>query len=225
MILVTGAAGQVGQAVLSSLVAAGTRCRALYRRPADAQEAPPGVEAVLGDFSDADSMRRALAGVDAVFLVCAAIPALVDLEGHAIAACMAAGVSRVVLASALGAADHPTSFPSWHRQVEQRLIASGLSSTILRPNGFMQNIVAFHAGTIRSQGAFYDALGPARISYVDVRDVGAAAAAILLAPPADHAGRIYELHGPAAIGQEELAALIGAAIGRPVRYVAVPEAA
>ena len=70
-------------------------------------------------------------------------------------ACKEAGVRHIVLNSALGAGDYPKSFPSWHRKVEDKLNVSGLGYTILRPNGFMQNIVAFHAPSIRAQGAFY----------------------------------------------------------------------
>ncbi len=169
-------------------------------------------------------MLRALVGVDTVFLVCSPIPALVDLETNAIAACHASGVKHVVLNSALGAGDYPKSFPAWHRKVEENLKTSGLAYTILRPNSFMQNITAYNAPSIRAQGVFYAATGNARYSFLDVRDVGAAAAKVLTSP-ASHAGKIYELNGPEAVTYTQLAERISKVTNRAVTFVDIPEAA
>jgi uncharacterized protein YbjT (DUF2867 family) len=68
-------------------------------------------------------------------------PALVELESNVIDASREKGVKHLVLNSALGAGDYPKSFPAWHRMVEDKLKASGLAFTILRPNSFMQNIL------------------------------------------------------------------------------------
>jgi uncharacterized protein YbjT (DUF2867 family) len=126
------------------------------------------------------------------------------------------------LNSALGAADYPKSFPSWHRRVEDKLRASGLGYTILRPNGFMQNIVAFYAPSIRAQGSFYAAMGNAQISYIDVRDV-ASVAALALGSPAGHAGKIYELNGPEAVTCADIAERISRIANRQVTFVDIPE--
>ncbi len=61
-------------------------------------------------------------------------------------------------------------FPSGHRDSEENIEASGLSYTFLRPNGFMQNLVNYDAGTIRSQTAFYGCQGKGAVSMVDIRD-------------------------------------------------------
>jgi len=139
MILVTGASGTVGRTVVDELRKTGAPFKAMYREPSNAPNA------VTADFADKESMKRVLAGVDTVYLVCSPIPELVDLENNAIEACVEAGVKHVVLNSALGAGDYPKSFPGWHRQVEEKLQASGLGYTILRPNSFMQNIVLYNA--------------------------------------------------------------------------------
>jgi uncharacterized protein YbjT (DUF2867 family) len=131
-------------------------------------------------------------------------------------------VPHVVLNSAFGAGDYPKSFPSWHRKVEDKLKNSGLSYTILRPNAFFQNIVAFDAPTIRTQDAFYAAMGGTKTSLLDVRDA-AAAAANVLANPADHSGKTYELMGPEAVGNDEIAGKISRIMGRNVKYVDIPE--
>jgi uncharacterized protein YbjT (DUF2867 family) len=224
MILLTGASGTVGGAVLNELRRSGAAFKAMYRSEGGACDAPVGTQTVVADFANKDSLRRALEGVDEVFLVCAPIPQLMELEGNMIDVCVEQGVRGVVQNSSLGAGDYDKSFPGWHAQVEQKLKGTKLNYAILRSNGFMQNIVAFDAPTIRTQGAFYAALDAAKISLVDVRDVGSAAARILAAPET-HAGKTYELNGPEAVTSEEVAARISRIAGRTVKYVDVPEQA
>jgi len=221
MILVTGASGTVGRAVLDDLRKAGASFKAMVR---SAGEPLGAAAAFVADFSDKSSLLRALTGVDTVFLVCSPIPALVELESNAIEACQESGVKHVVLNSALGAADWPKSFPAWHRQVEDRLRASGLGYTILRPNSFLQNITAYIAPSIRAQGVFYAATGSARYSFLDVRDI-ATVAAKALTSPRDHAGKIYELNGPEAVTYAQLAERISKVTNRTVTFVDIPEAA
>jgi uncharacterized protein YbjT (DUF2867 family) len=222
MILITGASGSAGGAVLEAAVIAGAPLRAMYRTEEDTRKAPQGVASVVADFADKSSLRKALLGIESVYLVCGPVPQLVELEGNMIDACKEAGVRHIVLNSALGAGDFPKSFPSWHFQVEQKLKDSGLAYSILRPNGFLQNIVTYNAGSIRAQGAFYAAMGDAKISMIDVRDVGAVAAKILL-DPQPHAGKIYELNGPEAVSNSEVAERISRVAGREVSYVDIPE--
>jgi uncharacterized protein YbjT (DUF2867 family) len=157
-----------------------------------------------------------------VYLVCSPVRELVELEGNMVDACQAAGVRHVVLNSALGAGDYPKSFPSWHRRVEDKLKASGLDYTILRPNSFMQNILTYYAPGIRTQGVFYAAMGNARTSFIDVRDVASVAANTLTSPK--HKGKAYELNGPEALTYAEVAAKITRASGRKVQYVDIPVA-
>ena len=148
---------------------------------------------------------------------------LVALEGNALDAAAAAGVRRIVLTSALGAGDYGLSFPSWHRQVEDKLKAMAFSHCILRPNSFTQNILTYLAPSIRAQGAFYAAMGEARTSYIDLRDIAAIAAAALLDDA--HAGKTYELNGPEALTYGEVAAKITAQTGVAAHFVDIPETA
>jgi uncharacterized protein YbjT (DUF2867 family) len=224
MILITGSSGTTGRAVLDEAVRAGLPVRAMVRSEPDAAGLPDGVPVVVADFADGASLAAALAGIERVFLVCGPVPDLVALERSMIAACVRAGVRHVVLSSAIGAGRTDKSFPSWHAQVEETLRQSGISHTILRPNGFMQNLPGQYGPSIRAEGRFYAAMGDARTSLIDVRDVGAVAAAILAAP-APHDGAIHELNGPEALSQAEIAARIGAAIGAPVEFVDIPEEA
>src|SRR5258708_19282259 len=118
-------------------------------------------------------------------------------------ACKESGVKKIVLNSALGAGDYDKSLPSWNRKVEDKVKASGMEFVILRPNGFMQNTITYLAPSIKAQGVFYDAMGTAKTSYIDVRDVAAVAAKRLTTD--EHAGKIYELNGPEAITQAHFA--------------------
>jgi uncharacterized protein YbjT (DUF2867 family) len=224
MILVTGATGGLGRAVLDAVQKSGEGVRAMIRNEKDAGKIPAAVSTVVADFSDTQSLRGALADVDAAFVVCSPIPGLANLESNVVNACVEAAVSHVVLASALGAGDYPKSFPSWHRQVEEKLKSSGLGYTILRPNSFMRNILAYMAPSIRAQDAFYSAMGDARTSYIDARDIAAVAAKVL-GSPADHARQIYELNGPEAVSNAELAHRISRVAGRKINFVNIPESA
>ncbi len=223
MILITGASGSVGKAVLQEASRKGSKFRAMFRSKQEAAKAPAGCETVLGDYSDKQSLRNALEGVTSIYVVCSPIPQLVELEGNVLGVCKESGVEHVVLNSALGAGDFPKSFPSWHRKVEDKLKATGMSYTILRPNGFLQNIVAFNAPSIRAQGAFYAAMGDAKVSYLDIGDI--AVVAVKALQGGAHSGKTYELNGPEAISNHELAKRISRITGRAVNYVDIPETA
>jgi uncharacterized protein YbjT (DUF2867 family) len=220
MILVTGASGNVGKMVLREVAKSGAKHRAMYRSAAEAAKAPSGTETVIADFTKPETLNAALRAVDSVFLVCSPIPDLVQMESNMIDACLAAGVNHVVLNSAIGAGEYDKSFPSWHRKVEDTLRGTRLSWTILRPNSFHQNVVAFFAPTIRAEGVFYSSMRDAKNSFVDIRDLAAVAAKSLAG--GEHAGKTYELNGPEAISYTQLAEKISKAAGRDVRYVDIP---
>jgi uncharacterized protein YbjT (DUF2867 family) len=220
MILATGASGSVGKAVLAEVARSGAPHRAMYRSKQEAAKAPAGTETVIADFSDKASLAAALRGVDSVYLVCSPIPDLVQLEGNVIEASQAAGVRRVVLNSALGAGDYGKSFPSWHRKVEDKLKATKLAYCILRPNSFMQNVLTYYAPSIRAQGAFYGAMGNARTTYLDVRDIAVVAAKVLRG--GEHDGKTYELNGPEALTYPEVAQKISQHAGIAAKYVDIP---
>jgi len=220
MILVTGASGNVGKAVLQEVAKSRAKHRTLYRSALEATKAPPGTETVIADFAKKDTLAAALRNVDSTYLVCSPIPELVELESNMVDACVAAGVKHVVLNSAMGAGDYDKSFPSWHRKVEDKLKSTRLSYTILRPNSFHQNVVAFFAPSIRTQGAFYSSMDAARVSFLDVRDIAVVAAKTLAG--GEHAGKTYELNGPEALSYAEVAEKISKHVGRAVQYVDIP---
>jgi len=220
MILVTGASGNVGKAVLNEVARSGAQHKAMYRSANEAAKAPAGSMAVLADFAKKETLAATLRGVEAVYLVCSPIPGLVQLETNMIDACVPAGVKHIVLNSALGAGDYSKSYPSWHRKVEDKLRSTGISFTILRPNSFHQNVVAFFGPSIRAQGVFYSSMRDARVSFLDVRDIAVVAAKALAG--GEHSRKTYELNGPEALTYAELGEKVSKHAGRAVQYVNIP---
>ena len=224
MILVTGATGRTGSGVVAGLAARDVEARALVVDPAEAAEAglPPSVEVVVGDYERPETLGRAMAGVDRVFLVAPGSPRLVEHETNVIEAAVRAGVDRVVKVSGLGAAhDSSFSITRWHAEAERRLRESGLGLTVLRPNFFMQNFLFMFAPRIVSQGAIYAPVGTGRISMLDCRDLAAVAVAALTEEEV-HDGVTYVVTGPEAISMAEAGADISAVTGRPVGHVDLP---
>lgn len=221
-ILVTGATGRIGTALLPLLRERGHTVQAVTRRPeAVGALAEAGAEAVVGDVRAPDALREALADADAVFLLTADAPDQDRIEGALIAAAAAAGGKpHVVKLSAQSAGlDPPRSFGVFHRRAEQALEASGLPFTILRPVFFQQSLLLF-AGDIVKKGKFAAPAGKGRIAMVDVGDIAAAAAAVLADPV--HHGRTYTLTGPAAHSLPEVAERLTALTGRKVGFTSPP---
>jgi uncharacterized protein YbjT (DUF2867 family) len=220
-ILVVGATGRIGAALWPLLLARRVAVRALVRDAARAQRlAAAGVEIVAGALESETAVRTAVAGAEAVFLVTIDHRDQVARERRVIDAAEDAGVARIVKISAYAAGlDPPPGYGRLHAEIEARLRRARCDWTILRPYVFMQNLLEF-APIIARRGLLPAPFGRARVSLVDTRDVADVACAALLDP--GHAGRVYEVTGPEALSFADAAALIGAATGRAVRYVAVP---
>ena len=220
MILINGAAGTVGSEVVRQLKAAGVAFRAGFTTEAKATEArKQGIDAVVADYADPQSLRAALQGVDKVFLVAGGAPNQTELEINVVHAAKDAGVTHLVKLSVWGAETEAFSFAKVHRPVERAIEESGLAWTFIRPNGFMQNTVNYMP-TIKSEGKLYQPAGDTKISHVDVRDIAAVAVKVLTEP--GHEGKAYTLSGPAALSYGDIAATISSASGKSVTYVDVP---
>jgi uncharacterized protein YbjT (DUF2867 family) len=222
-IVVTGATGTVGSAVLDQLLAAGAPVRAAVRSP-EKLAGRPGIEAVSLDFSRPETLEAALAGADHVFLLTALTPEMTDQSNALVDAAKNVGIEHVVKISALGAGPAATiRLGQLHTEGERYLEASGLGWTHLRPNSFMQNYLAFHGEAIRTQSAFYLPHGNGQMSLIDARDVAAVAVEALTRP--GHMGQAYELTGGTAIDNRDVAATLSRVLGREITYVDVPDAA
>ena len=225
-VLITGATGSVGSEVVKALVARQVPFRAMVRhpdeKPAQVLAALPGAEIVVGDFNDAASLARALAGIERAFLLTNSTAQAEAQQRRFVAQAQQAGVRHLVKQSQwAAAADSPVRFLRYHAAVEQAIQATGLAYTFLRPNLFMQGLLAFK-DAIQQRGQMFAPIGEARISAVDVRDIAAAAAAALTEP--GHENKTYDLTGPAALTHAEMAAGLAAALGHPVAFVDVAPA-
>ncbi|MFF3074008.1 NAD(P)H-binding protein [Kitasatospora sp. NPDC057904] len=226
MIVVTGATGTVGSKIVTGLRERGESVRALLRNPAEAPaEWDGGVEKAAADFSDPASLDAALAGADVVYLLVAVHPDMADHERNVIDAAVRTGRRpRVVLHAAAGMEQRPAGvrFVASHVAGLEHLRASGLPWTVIAPNGFYQNFLGM-APSVRA-GRLAVPGGEGAVSYVDARDVAAAAVEVLATE--GHEGAVHTLTGPAALTHDALAEQLGAVAGRTVRYTAVaPDAA
>ncbi|QGN34576.1 NmrA family NAD(P)-binding protein [Microlunatus sp. Gsoil 973] len=215
-VLVTGATGTVGSALVAALQGRGPTVRAMIRDPGRQVAA---VENVVADLTDANATAAALEGVDVAFLNSPSSPEAGRLQMQFADLAEQAGVQRLVVLSQYAAnPDSPVRFLRWHAQVEAHVATLGLGHTVLRPNLYLQALLAF-ADTI-AQGWFAAPIGDAAVSAIDIRDVAAAAAAVIMDPAT--AGRTYTLTGPRAVTHQEIADAVSAATGRTITFQDVP---
>ena len=224
MILVTGATGTVGRALVRQLTECGAAFKAMVRKDADREALErTGIAAVVADYADPTRLSGAMTGIQQVYLIGPADPPHVSHEGAVIDAACKAGVGRIVKQSAMAAHDMSACvFKRWNGMVERQLMQSGLAYTILRPTGFMQNFVNYDAARIAADAAIRAPLGDARVSWIDVRDIAAVAAAVM--GEEGHDGRVYDLSGPEALSHHEVAAKLSTATGREIRYEPLSDA-
>ncbi|MFJ1869662.1 NmrA family NAD(P)-binding protein [Streptomyces sp. NPDC088097] len=221
MIVVMGATGATGNALLHSLLALGTPVRALTRTPhrpipgITGAHQPP-VEVQYADATDPHSLRTAFKGAGQLFLAMANSPAQVELETRVIDMAALAGIGHIVKVSAPAAEpDSPVAISRGHHAIEEHLRASGLTHTILRPYAFTQNLLRL-APTV-AQGVILGTTGDAPCNHIDCRDIGDVAAAALTRP--DIAGGAYTLTGPEAVSYPALASRLTTLTGNQIRYV------
>jgi uncharacterized protein YbjT (DUF2867 family) len=228
-VAVIGATGQQGRAVVDALLEARVPVRALVRNP-DASAAQAlrarGVELVAADQEDESSLAAALGGVASLFFMTTFAgpegPAGETRRGFAVAEAAArAGVPRVVYSS-VGGAERGTGVPHFEskREVELRLGAL-LPATFVRPTFFMENL-----GQQLEPGAGGETVirlpmpGDVPLQMISVRDVGRAAARLILDPSAI-VGEGVEIAG-AELTLEQVAEQASSTLGRPVRFEPVP---
>jgi uncharacterized protein YbjT (DUF2867 family) len=216
-VLVIGATGRVGRAVVDLLVDARVPVRALTHRSEAATALPADVDVVSGDLTVPDSLDAALRGVSTVFLVWTAPP----LTAAAIVERLAASTRRVVLLSAPHRTPHPffqqqNPMAVLYAEIERLLATAGLETTIIRPGMFASNALFWWAPTIRDEGIVRWPYGAAETAPVDDRDVAAVAARTLYED--GHVGGDYVLTGPESLSQAEQVGIIGDVLGRRIPF-------
>lgn len=218
MILVTGADGKTGRAVIRALALGDEAVRGLIHRDEQVAtvKASGAREVVVGDLREKAALRQATEGARAVYHICPNVhPDEAVIGQNVISAARAAGVDRFVYHSVL----HPQieAMPHhWNKmRVEEALFESGLLFTILQPTVYMQNISAQWASIV-DRGLYVVPYSvETRLSLVDLDDVAEIARIVLTEP--HHVGAIYELVGTEPTSQIEMAEILRQQLGRPVR--------
>lgn len=225
MILVTGATGKTGQAVIAALAARGGHSLRALVQPASqnstaAKQLSSHADIIPGDLLNTDSLAAACSGVQALYHICPNVhPQEVAIGRLIIEAARTAGVARFVYHSVL----HPqaeTMPHHWHKlRVEEMLCAAQLPFTILQPCAYMQNLLPDWR-TITGRGV-HSVPYPrdTRLSLIDLADLAAVAAKVLTEP--GHLGATYQLCGTPGLTQTELAECLSRQLNRPVRAEAI----
>jgi uncharacterized protein YbjT (DUF2867 family) len=216
-VLVTGATGRVGRAVVDQLIDAGVPVRALTHSSESAAMLPANIEVVAGDLTVPESLDAGLRDVSAVFLVWTAPPE----TAPAVVERIATHTGRVVFLSAPHKTPHPffqqpNPMAVLYANIELLIAAAGLESTIIRPGMFASNALSWWANPIRSGRVVRWPYGAAETAPVDDRDVAAVAARAL--SQEGHAGGDYVLTGPESLSQAEQVSIIGDVLERRIKF-------
>jgi uncharacterized protein YbjT (DUF2867 family) len=225
-ILVVGATGNVGSALIRTLKSKGISCIAGIRNESKAEELKAlGVPLTEFNFDDPQSMERAFQKAERVFLLLPLTPRLMEHGKAAIEAAKNAGVSYIVRSSEFRAdpASPRLAFRA-QGEVDQALKESGTPCAIIRPNFFMQNFAVHYRESIRKQHAIMLPQGAGSISFVDVRDIAEVAAHLLISPDR-YAGHSYDLTGPQPLSNSNVASILSQTLGKPVEYLSLADEA
>lgn len=223
MILVTGAGGKTGQAVIRALAGANMEVRAfVYRAEQRAIVSAAGArQTIVGDMSNVTALTSAAQGARAIYHICPNMHrAEVSIGRAMIEAAQAAGIAQVVYHSVL----HPQAEAMPHHwnklRVEEMLFEAQLNVTVLQPAAYMQNVLA-NWQEIAEEGIFRVPYAVAtRLSMVDLDDVAQVVASVLA--DETHSGATYELAAAQTLSQSEIAEILSEVLMRPVQAVQIP---
>ena len=225
MILITGAAGKTGKAIVGALAARGAPVRALVRRPEQiaALQASGATEVFVGDLRNGDDLQGACQQIATLYHICPNMqPDEVQIAAGVIAAAKAQGVICLVYHSVL----HPQTATMPHHwqklQVEELLFTAGLDYTILQPAAYMQNVLASWQSIVQEGIYRVPYAASTRLGMVDLADVAQAAAIVLTTD--GHSGATYELASDEWLTQDEVAQILDKVLGRAVQVAVQPRA-
>jgi uncharacterized protein YbjT (DUF2867 family) len=222
-ILVTGASGKTGRRVVAALAKKGSVVRAFIRRPeAEAELRQAGaVDIAMGDLTETESVKRALAGAEQVLHICPPMHPQEDtIAATMIDLCAGMGTGRFVLYSVL----HPllSDVPHHNRKLraERHLVDSGVTYTILQPGRYMQHLVPIWKSVLATGVHNMPFSATSRFSVVDLADLADVCTRVMLEP--GHEGATYQLAGPDALSQDDMARILSELLGKPIRAEAKP---
>lgn len=223
-VLVLGATGNVGTPLVEELERRNVPVRAAVREIPESTRLgrPTSLEYVEFNYFDADTYEKAFDGISALYLLTPVMREPLGLVNALLDAAKKAGVQKIVRQSAYGAdrALDNVRLLKWHQDCEKAIERSGIPNVVLRPTGFFQNYLSF-AEDISRAGVFHLSLGSDRSSYIDARDVARVAATVLI--ESGHEGRKYNLTGPQALSNEDIADILSKATGDQIKFVPISD--
>ncbi len=220
-ILITGATGTVGSALVHQLTHQHVAVNALTRDPGKAK-LPKGATPIAGDMLDVASMRHALAGVSTLFLLNAVSPQELTEAILTLNLARDAGVRQVVYFSVFQG-DAFTNVPHFASKgsIERMIAQMGFPATILRPNCFMQNDAVYFKDALLGPGLYPFPIGEKGVSMVDLGDIAeVAAGAVLQRERATAAlgNEVINLVGPESLTGAGIASIWAGLMNKPVTY-------
>ncbi|GAM64036.1 hypothetical protein JCM19232_3312 [Vibrio ishigakensis] len=221
-ILVLGATGNTGTAVIEQLKQTDAKFGAMVRSASAAEKLGLTQNQVrVGNFDDKASMVEAMKGIKRIYVAMPAHPDNRLWIENVLEAVKEAGVEHMVKLSGMGAKkDAGSAIIRTHAETDELVEASGVTYTIVQPNSFFQNLYG-SLETINGMGQFFLPLADAKQSVVDIRDVAAVITAALTQD--GHENQTYLLSGPNSLTFAEQAEIISKASGKKVEYVAVSQ--
>jgi uncharacterized protein YbjT (DUF2867 family) len=219
-ILVTGGTGTIGSHLVKTLKEKNADFKVLTRNEEKADKlSSEGVETIVGNFNNSDSLLKAMEGVDRIFLLTPASVDQVELNRKVIDSAKKAGVDYIVKVSAIGSKeDSNVSLARAHAKTEQEIRFNKFDYTFLHPHSFMQNLIGMREA-IRA-GRHYGTTGQTGVPYVDTRDVAEVAAEALTSN--DYRNKVLPVTGPQALTGEDVAKAFSDILDKPVEYHNVP---
>lgn len=225
MIAITGATGQLGRLVINELLkkVPASEIIAAVRSPEKAADLQAlGVTLRAADYSKAETLHSALAGVDKLLLISSSEVGQREAQHKAVIdAAKAAGVGFIAYTSLLHADTSPLGLGVEHRATEAQLKASGIPFALLRNGWYTENYAASIAPAL-AHHAFIGAVGEGRIASAARIDYAAAAAEVISRD--DQAGKVYELAGDDSYTLAQFSAEIAKQSGEQVDYINLPQA-
>ena len=213
-IAVAGATGRVGRRLISQLVQDPVTILALTRQKSSTTF-PQGVVSAELDFDQPSTLRKALVGVEKLFIAHGTSPQQVANEIALIDAAVEMGVQHIVKLSVMGPSTPLNPF-AWHSLIEAHLGQQPIASTVLRPTTFMD--VLKRAGNAVAMGTWAGAAGNGRVNLIDTRDVADSARVALLEEVAEGSRRAYHLTGPRNWTMPQVAEQLSVLLGHTVAY-------
>jgi len=215
-ILVTGGTGKVGSEVIKELVKRNANVRALVRKQEASTKMPEGVDVIQGDLLDPVSVRKALDGVEKLYLLNAVVPD--ELTQGLIAYDLAKKLQlKQIVYHSVFKVEQFKDVPHFASKltIESALHEFKLPFTIIRPNYFYQNDVSLK-DVMMNAGIYPMPLGTPGISAVDTRDIAEVAAIALTSD--GHLGKTYNLNGPEILSGKKIASIWSGLLRKEIRY-------